>query len=184
MRESTAYCSPMRLPPPPDPPLGCHCCKVALRQSGGEPKHEALLWWLLAFGLVALGINKQLDLQTALTEFGRILATRQGWYERRHEIQLEMIYTAIALGVIAAIALAALARKAHSAALIALVGSVFLMTFIIVRAASFHHVDVLLKDEYFGLKVNWILELGGIAIVIAGACWRLRAARDWRAGAS
>src|SRR3954471_175627 len=81
------------------------CCKVALRQAGTEPQREVLMWWLLAFGLVALGINKQLDLQTALTEFGRMVATRQGWYERRHVIQLEVIYTAIALALIAAVAL-------------------------------------------------------------------------------
>jgi len=40
---------------------------------------------------LALGINKQLDLQTALTEAGRVLARYQGWYEQRQFVQLVVI---------------------------------------------------------------------------------------------
>jgi hypothetical protein len=41
----------------------------------------------MAIGLGALGVNKQLDLQSALTELGRILATDGGWYDSRHRVQ-------------------------------------------------------------------------------------------------
>jgi hypothetical protein len=41
--------------------------------------------------LFALGINKQLDLQTALTELGRVLALSQGWYEQRQVVQFWFI---------------------------------------------------------------------------------------------
>jgi hypothetical protein len=45
----------------------------------------------------------------------------------------------------------------------------FVLGFVIIRAASFHHVDALLAARLGGMKWNWILELGGIAAVAAGA---------------
>lgn len=44
---------------------------------------EQKLWLLIALMFIFLGINKQLDLQSALTEAGRILAIKQGWYAAR-----------------------------------------------------------------------------------------------------
>jgi hypothetical protein len=48
---------------------------------------EYTVWWLLLVCMFALGVNKQLDLQTALTEIGRIVAHKQGWYDDRQEVQ-------------------------------------------------------------------------------------------------
>jgi len=60
-----------------------------------------------------------------------------------------------------------------------LLGTVFLLCFVTIRAASFHHLDRLLGVHLGGVKVNALLELGGIAFVIHGA-WatsrKLRAA--------
>src|SRR5450631_116329 len=42
---------------------------------------ERYTWRAVSILFLALGINKQLDLQTALTELGRVLAYDQGWYE-------------------------------------------------------------------------------------------------------
>ena len=44
-------------------------------------------------------------------------------------------------------------------------GAVFLVVFVVVRAASFHHVDILLRSEALGLRVNALLELSGIACI-------------------
>ena len=43
------------------------------------------------------------------------------------------------------------------------------MGFVVIRAASFHHVDAFLASRLGGLRWNWILELGGILIVAVGA---------------
>jgi hypothetical protein len=48
---------------------------------------------------VGLGINKQLDLQTALTEFGRVLADNQGWYDKRQVVQVWFIWRGLGLYV-------------------------------------------------------------------------------------
>ena len=153
------------------------CFRLATRHSSMQGRREVALWWILALGLLALGVNKQLDLQTALTEMGRIVAVQNGWYERRHDVQLEFIYGVAVFASLAVIALAFLARKAHPATIVALVGSAFLMTFIVIRAASFHHFDLFINSEYLGIRMNWILEIGGICIIIASARWRMRTDR-------
>ncbi|HEY8942673.1 MAG TPA: hypothetical protein VIM73_00370, partial [Polyangiaceae bacterium] len=61
------------------------CTLLALRipRVAGPLNRERLLWGLLAAAFFALGLNKQLDLQSAVTEIGRIVAAKQGWYEQR-----------------------------------------------------------------------------------------------------
>ena len=44
--------------------------------------------------------------------------------------------------------------------------------FILIRAASFHHVDRMLGEQVMCLKMNWILELGGISLILLGAVKR------------
>ncbi len=68
------------------------CYRVATLRSNMRSKGERNIWWILVFGLALLGINKQLDLQTALTEFRRILSKQQGWYENRRQVQLFFIF--------------------------------------------------------------------------------------------
>jgi hypothetical protein len=142
------------------------------RAQGALERRAARLWLGLGVLLAALGINKQLDLQTALTELGRTLALSEGWYERRREVQVDFIggvaLTALALGL--GLAFAARGQLHRFAA--ALAGAVFLLAFVLVRASSFHHVDLLIHTELLGLQMNWLLELSGIALI------GLAAARD------
>jgi hypothetical protein len=48
-------------------------------------------WRSIALAFLVLGLNKQLDLQTALTEAGRVLANVQGWYDQRQIVQVAFI---------------------------------------------------------------------------------------------
>jgi len=121
--------------------------------------------------MLALGINKQLDLQTALAEGGRWLSRRQGWYEERRLVQVVFIAFVVALGLWALRALFVLARGQAGSVAGVLLGSVFLCCFVAIRASSFHHVDLLLGFSLGGVRVNAALELSGIACVLVGACW-------------
>src|SRR3954447_15179514 len=49
--------------------------------------HAPVFWFSLCGVLVALGFNKQLDLQSDFTEFGRSMAKEEGWYENRRIVQ-------------------------------------------------------------------------------------------------
>jgi len=150
------------------------CYRVATKHSSLLRPGEGALWWILVYGLLALGFNKQLDLQSALTEIGRFFAEKQGWYDKRHEVQIYFISSVAAIAAFAIFALFLLARKAPPATLIALSGSICLLSFVVIRAASFHHVDLFIGSVIFGIKMNAILEMGGISIIIIGARLRLR----------
>jgi hypothetical protein len=134
-----------------------------------EAVRMGALWNALALGLLLLGINKQLDLQTALTEFGRILAAKQGWYEQRQRVQIDFIIAVVLVGIWLIFSVLLLAGRNLPRLGLALVGIVFLCCFVAIRASSFHHVDRLLGADLGGLKINWIMELGGIALVGLGA---------------
>lgn len=133
---------------------------------------ERRFWHFAALLLFLLAVNKQLDLQTLLTAVGRAEARTQGWYGYRRMIQKEFIYAIAASGMIAAGATAWLIRHTQAMVRLALFGFVFLGGFILIRAASFHHVDALLKDSVLAMHWNWILELSGIGIVaVAALCY-------------
>jgi len=142
-----------------------------------EAVRMSALWKGLAIGLLLLGINKQLDLQTALTEFGRIVAHEQGWYDERQQVQIDFIMGVFLVGIWLVFAVLLLAGRNLPRLGLALLGIVFLCCFVAIRASSFHHVDILLGTRVGGLKMNWILELGGIALVGVGAYAERRALR-------
>lgn len=150
------------------------CVVRRLRTTGDDAGSETLVWSIFAILFVALGINKQLDLQSAFTEIGRVIASAQGWYDQRWIVQVYFVGLVTGCAATAAVGLLVLLRRAPAPALLALLGTAFVLTFVVVRAASFHHVDVLIGRKILGLRWNWILEIGGIMIVLLAARWRLK----------
>ena len=150
------------------------CVVRRLRTTGDDAGSEKLVWSIFAILFIALGINKQLDLQSAFTEIGRVIASAQGWYDQRWIVQVYFVGLVTGCAATAAVVLLVLLRRAPAPALLALLGTAFVLTFVVVRAASFHHVDVLIGRKVLGLRWNWILEIGGIMIVLLAARWRLK----------
>jgi hypothetical protein len=143
-------------------------------QRATMPTAQQRFWWVLMAAMAFLGINKQLDLQTAFTEIGRAVAQSGGWYEQRHKVQVVFIGLVGVGGVLALAALGWISRPLSRSRALALGGLVFLGSFVVIRAASFHHVDLLINATVFSLRWNWIVELSGIALVAGGAAlaWR------------
>ena len=158
------------------------CWRAGRAQARTKPDSSRHFWWLLTLGLVALGVNKQLDLQTWLTETGRQLARAQGWYGQRHAAQIGLIFAVAAAGVAGALTMFRLAWPMSKGRSCAGVGLAFLLAFVLMRASSFHHVDAFLASTAFGLRWNWILELSGMGAVTAGAWLEWRAATLGRPG--
>jgi hypothetical protein len=145
-----------------------------------DDRGEARLWLALSIAMALLGINKQLDLQTLLTEVGRTVARQQGWYQRRHHVQLifAMVFTAAA--VAGALLLVFLARRHGAGVRVALFGGTLLIGFIVVRMLSFHNIDRLLGRRWGEWTTSALCELGGIAGIALGAAaslWKLRRPR-------
>jgi len=135
---------------------------------------EASFWFLLTCLLLFLGMNKQLDLQTWFTLFGKHLAQEEGWYGQRRLVQAIFISLVGLIGCISLFIFWRFARPKVRHYRLALFGAVSLTAFILIRAASFHYVDKMLGVRLNHLRLNFILELGGIA------CVGLAAFRNWR----
>jgi flagellar biosynthesis protein FlhB len=128
------------------------------------------IWFGLFLAFIFLGINKQLDLQTLFTAAGRALARQQGWYVDRRKYQA--VFIAVLILLVSAMMLftfVLMFRLVGTAERLALIGAVFVVTFVLVRASSFHHMDILICSRQFGVKMNWVLEWSGIAIVFFAA---------------
>jgi hypothetical protein len=152
----------------------CATNASSARRRGLASAQPILFWSALASVLVLLGINKQLDLQTWFTLFAKRLALEQGWYENRRFAQGVFILVMCLVGL-AGLGIAFwLTRRAFPGSRLALLGMLFLGCFVLIRAASFHHVDQLIAFRLAGLKMNWILELGSILIVAVAATRSVR----------
>ncbi len=151
---------------------------VCMRASRVQ-RDDQVIWRLLGFALVLLGINKQLDLQSWVTQTGRDLARAQDWYSMRRMLQQGFVlFVGVASAAAAAVAFW-LTRRRRGVVHIALAGFALLLAFILIRASSFHHIDFFISTRFLGARFNWIMELGGIAI-IAMAASRARRRRRTR----
>jgi hypothetical protein len=133
---------------------------------------ERQLWCAISILFIGLGINKQLDLQTAFTELGRMVAFDQGWYGERRTVQLWFIAGVALTCIFIAIILLIWVRKSPIPTRLALIGTTIVLTFVLIRAASFHHIDRFIGNRILGFKWNWVVEMSGIAIVIIASEWR------------
>lgn len=140
-----------------------------------QGRRERLFWWAATTLLLFLAVNKQLDLQTFVTAVARCHAQLSGWYEGRREVQRLFILAVAAGGVIGLAALALALRGILGRIWLALAGLGFVCTFVLIRAASFHHMDALIGTAISGFHLNWLLELPGPILVLVVALRRVRA---------
>lgn len=131
-------------------------------------------WLLLSMLLFALMVNKQLDLQSALTASARCLSQMQGWYEDRRSVQVGFILAVMFSGFWIALVCLWFLRKHLRQVGVALIGFILLICFVLIRAAGFHNFDALLKTEILSIRINWLLELSGIALIALNAAWVAR----------
>lgn len=152
-------------------------CFILSRKQAENPAisiGEIRIWQSLALVFLLLGFNKQLDLHSAITELGRVLAHAQGWYEDRGKAQFFFFGAVAACCLLALAVLVRWCRGAAAELWLALGGSVLLFSFILVRAASFHHIDQFIGERVLGLAWNWVLEIGGIMLVLLATRFRRR----------
>lgn len=123
------------------------------------------IWWGLALGMFLLTINKQQDLLGLLTNFARSAAWRADWYMARGSIQILSITGAAVLLFLLFASVLWFLRPLPRMTWLALIGFVFLLGFSITRSVSLHAIDVLLFTPVAGVYLNWVVELGGIALI-------------------
>jgi hypothetical protein len=131
-------------------------------------------WLGVAITLALLGVNKQLDLQSLLTVVGRDLVRSSGFNAYKRVIQAVFLLVLAVTSVFAAWSVIARFRWCYHHYRLTFLGLGFLVVFILARASSFHHFDWLINVQILGIRMNWILELGGIACVAISAIKQLR----------
>jgi hypothetical protein len=149
--------------------------RSALGAAQPTERRERLFWAISSAVMFGLAVNKQLDLQSLVTMIGRCHAQLSGWYANRRIVQEVFILSIAGAGIVALGLLALLLRGILGRVWLALLGIGFVCVFVVIRAASFHHVDVLLGTWAMGIKMNWLLELPGPTLV-AIVAWRRRRA--------
>ncbi|MBV0890254.1 hypothetical protein KTN05_00085 [Paracoccus sp. Z118] len=139
-------------------------------------------WAVLAGLLLFLAVNKQLDLQTALTATGRCLAMAQGWYEARRAVQVGFLAALLVLVVGSLV----IGRDTLGGSLrehrLALSGTAILGGFVMMRAVGFHGMDMLIDQRLFGISVNYVFENAGLVLIALNAIAILRRPQRRAAG--
>lgn len=130
---------------------------------------QAVLWGLLVVLMVALGVNKQLDIQTLFTEIARYFSREQGWYDQRRFYQLLFIGAMVGFSLALSLLLLYIYRRVFFTNALVIVGLCFLLCFVAVRAASFHGFDDVINQTFIGYRVNAVLEMPGIILVMLNA---------------
>jgi hypothetical protein len=137
-------------------------------------QHQKQLWLAITIIMLLLFINKQLDLQSLFTQIAKAVFKDLGLYEDRRHYQalfiLGILFTGISLTAWL-IYEYYLVIKNH---LLALIGLGYLIIFVLIRAASFHHMDQLISTSILGMKLNWVFELTGIVFIFINGItlWR------------
>jgi len=123
------------------------------------------------------GLNKQLDLQSLLTQIARRNALQNGWYEERRAVQAAFLTGLAIIGGSVLTMLAIMLRHRGRAVRAAGFGIAALTIFVVARAVSFHHIDDVLGWRIGDLAINAVIEMSGIALVAIGAALRQQAHR-------
>jgi len=137
--------------------------------------YEHYVWQAIAVLFFALCISKLSGLETALTEAGRNLAVREGWYAHHRRMQLAIVVLVTISFIVAEILLLVWSRNASltTHATFAIMGATFVLTFLVIRLVSFHSVDEIIgRQIILGFRLTWFLQLGGIGAVLVASEWR------------
>lgn len=131
-------------------------------------------WGLITALTLFLAVNKQLDLQSALTAAGRCMALAQGWYGDRRAVQVVFIVGLLIAAVIGLlIGLWTLRGQLRQNGL-ALIGLTIVAAFVMIRAVGFHHFDRLIGVHQLGVSMNYLFENSGLLLIAINALAILR----------
>jgi hypothetical protein len=113
-----------------------------------------------------------LQLERALTNFGRSTAFEEGWYWHRQGIQAALTKIGAATTVVLSFGLLLSARRTSPACATALACAVMIVGYLFVRAVSLHQVDALLLKTTLGLHWRRIPEFFASIVILLSSLSR------------
>jgi hypothetical protein len=133
------------------------------------------LWGAMAVGLLFLGVNKQLDLQSWFTAVIKTIAWEKGVYEWGRRAQVYFIAGLALVSLIIFVAIAWIFRHVWRHYWLLLLGLVFIARFIVVRAATFYGVSLPELSRFTGgFRVTGMLEIAGALVIALAAYLNIR----------
>jgi hypothetical protein len=150
---------------------------VALLRAEGR---ERVFWALAAAAMLALGVNKELDLQTLLGAAGHCISAEGGWAEGRRAVKKAAIVALTGIVGLSGLVLLWWVRGVLGRVWVAVAGLAVTAVFVVFRAAWLSNLDMPLGDELGHLGVTPLLEPTGVALVAAGAVMALSRGRKAR----
>lgn len=152
------------------------CLRAAGVAGLGPEARDRAFWQFTTLLLVFLAINELLDLQALLTSLARSYAKALGWYGEHRTVQYAFVIVLAGSAVVFGTALYWLTRRSHVAVRLALAGLVVIGSFVLLRAASFNHLDDLLGGGWQAFTWGSVQEMAGILVVAAAAALYARGA--------
>ena len=146
------------------------CAVLALRVAlRSDPGRERQFWIMMTLLTALLGVNKELDLQTAITTMARCTAQLQGWYQDRRIVQSQFIIGLLA-ATLTGFALGLYLMRRHLVRNgAAILGLATVACFVAVRAVGFHHFDRLINTRLMGVSFNFMFEVSGLILIALNA---------------
>jgi hypothetical protein len=150
---------------------------VAAAIARRQVRWHVLGWTALALLFVAFAAMRAFAIEELLREELRLLLRAEGTYDDRRALQgpifAVLFVTAAAIGGVWTFHISRTIRgRRNIAAMIAIASGSSLVFLLLLRIVSLHSVDLLL---YGPLKLNWVIDLGASAIVLASGFmyWRI-----------
>ena len=157
--------------------VACAICAWRAGQIFGNDHiwQHRLLWGAMAIGLLFLGFNKQLDLQSWFTAVIKTTAWEYGLYDLGRRAQVYFIAGMALVSLIVFVVLAWTFRHVWRHYWLLLLGLVFIARFIITRAAGFYGVSLPRLSQFTGgIQITWMLEIAGALLIGLAALSNIR----------
>ena len=157
--------------------LACAICAWRADEIFGDEHvwQHRLIWGVMAAGLLFLGMNKQLDLQSWFTAVIKAIAWEKGLYDLGRRAQVYFIAGMALISVVIFGLIAWMFRHVWRHYWLLLLGLVFIARFIIVRAAGFYGVALPRLSQFTGgFRITWMLEIAGALVIGLAAYLNIR----------
>ena len=105
-----------------------------------------------------------------MIELGRCVAKANNWYDARRDVQFAFVAGLVILALVLGLRMLLKSILGGAKTLAAVVGFLAVMSFFVLRAAAFSHVDLTLDASVMGVPVLLTLELVGAVLIFLNAC--------------
>ena len=134
-----------------------------------KDERNSKFWLAISLLMLVLCVNKQLDIQSLITAVGRVVAKNSGWYQDRAIYQIVFVGMVAIAGILLVLVMGVAKWRSRKSVVTAAFGIVLLTGFVVMRAASFHKVDLALGMSFSAVKLNYIAENLAAGLILISA---------------